>query len=58
MEDKFRKEQIVKSEKYSDVRDVLAALLVSGREYSMDEVDSILSGFNERVISDKGSEIK
>lgn len=58
MEDKFRKEQIVKSEKYGDVRDVLAALLVSGREYSIGEVDGILSGFNERVISDKGSDVK
>ncbi len=56
MEDKFRKEQLVKSEKYSNVKDVLSALLLKEREYSIDEVDSIIKEFNERIITNKESE--
>ncbi len=56
MENSFRKEQIVKSEKYSEYRDIISALLLSEREYTFDEVDSIIKGFNERIIVNKESE--
>lgn len=52
----FKKEQIVRSERYSGVRDVLSVLLLSGREYTLEEIDSIIKEFNERIITGKESE--
>jgi len=42
---KFTKEQILKSKKYRDQRDLINALLVNGRSYTLNDVDSMIEKF-------------
>jgi len=42
---KFTKEQILKSKKYRDQRDLINALLVNGRSYTLDDVDIMIEKF-------------
>lgn len=44
-ENKYTKEQILLSYKYAKRRDLLNALLDDGREYTLDEVDSMMDKF-------------
>ncbi|MGN6710722.1 hypothetical protein [Anaerocolumna jejuensis] len=41
----FTKQQLVSSKKYAEKKDLLNALLVDDRSYSMAEVEEILDGF-------------
>lgn len=41
----FTKQQLVTSKKYAEKKDLLNALLVDDRSYSMAEVEEILDGF-------------
>ncbi len=43
--DKYTKEQILVSKKFSNRRDVLSVILDDKKEYSNAEVDDILDGF-------------
>ncbi|MGN1317995.1 MAG: hypothetical protein ACI4VF_03195 [Lachnospirales bacterium] len=49
MNGRYGKRQILLSDKYSDYRDVLAALLNENLEYSIDEIDEIIEEFSDRV---------
>lgn len=51
METRFKKDRILKSDKYRESRDVLAALLSDAMEYTADEVDEIVREFGERVFT-------
>jgi hypothetical protein len=42
---RFSKERLLKSARYSGKRDLLAALLEDGKEYSHDEVEQIVDKF-------------
>lgn len=42
---KFTKEQILKSKKYSDQRDLINALLKEGKSYLLTEVDEMIEKF-------------
>ncbi len=42
---KYTKAQIIKSAKYSNRRDVLSVLLQDDKEYSLDEVDTLINKF-------------
>lgn len=41
----FTKEQILASKKYSNRRDVLGAILVDSKTYTLEQVDSLLEKF-------------
>jgi hypothetical protein len=41
----FTKNQLVTSKKYAEKKDLLNALLVDDRSYTMTEVEEILNGF-------------
>lgn len=41
----FTKQQLVTSKKYAERKDLLNALLVDGKSYSLIEVEEILNGF-------------
>lgn len=41
----FTKEQLVKSEKFKDRRDVLSALLDGGKKYTLEETVKIIDNF-------------
>ena len=41
----FTKEQVLNSKKYSNRRDVLGAILVDGKTYTQEQVDSLLEKF-------------
>ena len=41
----YTKEQILNSKKYKNRRNVLGAILVDGKEYTIEEVDSLLKKF-------------
>lgn len=41
----FTKQQLLTSKKYAEKKDLLNALLVDGRSYSMAEAEEILNGF-------------
>ena len=41
----FTKEQILASKKYSNRRDVLGAILVDTKTYTLEQVDSLLEKF-------------
>ena len=41
----FSKEQILNSKKYENRRDILGVLLADGKEYTFDDVDSLLEKF-------------
>lgn len=42
---KYTKEQLVKSARYVNTRDLLGALLEDGKSYSFEEVDSALDKY-------------
>lgn len=42
---KFTKEQILKSKKYRDKRDLINALLVNSRPYALSNVDKMIEEF-------------
>lgn len=44
-ENKFSKEQILKSEKYKDKRDLINALLKEDKRYSLSDVDKLIDDF-------------
>ena len=46
----FSKEQILVAKKYLNRRDVLGAILADGKEYTFDQVDSLLAKFMERKV--------
>lgn len=41
----FTKEQILAAKRYSDRRDALGAVLADGKEYTLEEADSLLEKF-------------
>lgn len=41
----FRKEQLLKSKKYEEKRDLLNALLETGQEYTLETVDELIEKF-------------
>lgn len=41
----FTRQQLLKSKKYAEKKDLINALLVDDRSYSMAEVEEILNGF-------------
>lgn len=49
-EDLFTKEQILASKRYSTRRDVLGAILADDKEYTFEQVDSLLKRFMERKV--------
>lgn len=44
-ESMFTKEQILASKRYANRRDVLATILVDGKQYTLGKVDSLLEKF-------------
>lgn len=46
----FSKEQILVSKKYANRRDVLGVILADGKEYTFEQVDSLLKRFMERKV--------
>lgn len=53
----FKKESILRSKRYADVKEVLNVLLNNGTEYSLEEVDDVLKTFRECTIG-KVSDVK
>ena len=45
--DKFTKEQILKSKKFSERRDILSVLLNDDKTYSLEEAEELIKGFME-----------
>ncbi len=45
VKDKFTKEQLISSKKFSNNKDVLSALLEDDKEYSESEVNEIIENF-------------
>ena len=45
IESAYTKEQIIKSKKFADRRDILSVLLDSGKEYTLDDVNTLLDAF-------------
>lgn len=50
VESKFSKEQLLKSKKYANRRDLLGVLLKEGEEYSFTEVDNLIDEFMKRGV--------
>ena len=44
-ENKFSKEQLLKSQKYKDERDLINALLKEDKKYSLSDVDKLIDDF-------------
>lgn len=44
-ENKFSKEQLLKSQKYKNERDLINALLKEDKKYSLSDVDKIIDDF-------------
>jgi len=44
-ENKFSKEQLLKSQKYKDERDLINALLKEDKKYSLSDVDKLIDEF-------------
>lgn len=42
---KFKKEELLQAECYQDRKDLVGALLVEGRAYSLTEVDAVIERF-------------
>lgn len=42
---KYSKEQLISSERYVKRRDLLGALLKDGKDYSVEEVDTLLENY-------------
>lgn len=47
---KFNKEQLKKSKRYADAVDIVSAILLDGKEYTLDEVDALIQEFNKKEI--------
>lgn len=56
MEIRFDKKQVLKSERYRESRDVLAALLNESQYYTIEEIDTIVKDFGERVFTKREDE--
>lgn len=48
---KFTKEQLVKSEKYFDKRDIVNVLLLDEKEYTTKEVDDMIEEFMKKAVN-------
>ena len=48
---KFTKEQLLKSKKYIDKRDLINALLVNGCSYALNTVDEMIKKFMEEGVN-------
>ena len=46
----FDKEQIVKSKRFKESADLVGALLVSGKSYTLTEVDGLIEKFKKKEI--------
>lgn len=46
--DNFTKEQILKSKKFSERRDILSVLLEDDKSYSLEEAEELIKGFMEK----------
>lgn len=49
-DNKYSKQQILKSKKYSDKQDLINALLKDDTQYSITEVDELINNFMEGVV--------
>lgn len=47
---KYSKQAIVNSKRYANRKDILSVLLEEEREYSFDEIDSILDDFMSKEV--------
>ena len=52
---KYEKQQILKSEKYSNRRDLLSALLKDGEQYTHEEIAALIDGFMKGTVKMKGT---
>lgn len=50
IESKFSKEQLLKSKKYANRKDLLGVLLEDKKEYSFTEVDAVIDKFMKRGV--------
>ncbi|MBI4858493.1 MAG: hypothetical protein HY818_17290, partial [Acetobacterium woodii] len=50
VEPAFDKEQILNSARYQERVDIVGALLVSGKSYTLSEVDGLIEDFNKKEI--------
>jgi len=46
----FSKMQVLTSEKYAHRRDIVSVLLEEDKEYSVDQIDTLIKGFMERKV--------
>ena len=44
-ETKYKKQELLKAERYRERKDLVGALLKDGREYSLEEVDAVIDKF-------------
>jgi hypothetical protein len=49
-DNKYSKQQILKSKKYSDKQDLINALLKDDTQYSITEVDELINNFMKGVV--------
>ena len=49
-DNKYSKQQILKSKKYSDKQDLINALLKDDTQYSISEVDELINNFMKGVV--------
>ena len=49
-DNKYSKQKILKSKKYSDKQDLINALLKDDTQYSITEVDELINNFMEGVV--------
>jgi hypothetical protein len=49
-DNKYSKQQILKSKKYSDKQDLINALLKDDTQYSITEVDKLINNFMKGVV--------
>ena len=49
-DNKYSKQQILKSKKYSDKQDLINALLKDDTQYSITEVDELMNNFMKGVV--------
>lgn len=49
-DNKYSKQQILKSKKYSDKQDLINALLKDNSQYTLSQVDKILNDFMKGVV--------
>lgn len=50
MEPKFSKEKLMKSKRFSERRDILGALLDANKEYTVADVEKMISNYFERNV--------